>query len=357
MSEQKTFFTYFSRFTPTEEQRAALSGAVSFRAVGKRNDLGKIERVEVYLTFPQHVSPGILYSIEEACTSFYELRSFRILPSYPAETFSLAMMGEVTEEAARCGSVVPGFFSGATYADDGEVLTVSLPFLQPGVDIVRAHTPEMLSRILESRFGVHRRVVITASEDAEERTRERHAAYDTLLAEAEREAAAAVAADRAAARAARTAETPVEEEKPVLPKVRTLLPDDVRSVPLDKTTFEMGNMVFSTEGAELLFGDPFSLETPLAIGDAEVGRGTVVLLGEVFAVGTKETRAGDKVTISVGITDHTCSIYLKKTCPPDEVTWSKGLKPGTVLAVQGRVYRDKFEQDLTLSPVAAYRIS
>jgi hypothetical protein len=80
---------------------------------------------------------------------------------------------EILCEAAICGAVTNGFFTGATYEDSGESITISIPFSSYGVDFVKvANTESIISAILKSRYGVEKKIFIISGGNEEERRRE-----------------------------------------------------------------------------------------------------------------------------------------------------------------------------------------
>lgn len=356
------FFNLFPKYEPAAEVRAALANVTAAKRRIIRNDAGEILRIEVFADFSRHVSPELLYRAEEECRTLYReesfptLESFRIFPAFPPETFESAFFDEIAEEATRSGAVTRGFFLLAEYRDDGECVTVSLPFTEGGVELVKStHTEELLSAVLKSRFGLVRRFVVAISEDAADRAAQRQAEYDKLLAEYEHLALAEAEMEqkrRAAAPAGGAAEkSGGGQEHPVWPRARAdaLFPDEPAWEKESDTVFHIGHMRFSTEGGELLFGDPISMDKLLPIGSLEPPA-RAVILGEVFSNEVRESRNKEKHTVTVGMTDGVFSIYLKRTGTPEEVAWMKELKAGKAFAVYGRAYRDKFDGDTTFAP-------
>ena len=353
MAAEKGFFDIFRRYSPEEEKRAVLLRARSFRYTWEK----ETGRVEVFLDFDRHVDAELLYEIADECLELYRenpmATSFRIFPRFPAEEFSAERFPEITTEAALCGAVTHGFFNHAVYEDDGRVIRVTLPFFEDGVTFVKnADTERLLSRILESRYGVVREVKIeadTASAAHLERKREERRAKVLSDAEAQNRARAVTEREERA----RMAHDAALEEDPhadFARRVSLRAADGTQTAALSETRFSIGKTTFECEGAEVLFGDDFEIVEPQPIADAETIHSNAVFLGTVFEVAEKENRAGDRISCTVGITDGSSSVYVKKSCPKEDAGWIKGFKAGMNIAAFGRVMRDKFDNEPFLSP-------
>ena len=256
-NEQMTFLKRFQKYNPSPARRDLLA---SSEWIGMRVSRDPL-RVEVDLHFDERVDVGLLHSIERELTELYSAASFRIFPHMPPECFrSDVCMNEVADEATRVGAVTPGFFYDASYIDDGETIVCELPFLAPGVDLVNdAKTADLLERILASRYGVTRRIVIRSCADAEEKTAERQRRYDAENRAMQQELFAENQAKAEAERKAREE----EEKKKNLAKKTSLTGGESAAVTREMgTRFRVGTTVFETEGAEWIFGLPVRLDAP-----------------------------------------------------------------------------------------------
>ena len=198
MTEFKGFLEVFRRYAPSERKRTLLSHAVGASYRYQKDPM----RVEVELTFPSHEDFDTICEIEDDCRELYAAASFKILPHFPPESFTVERFSEITAEAALCGAVTNGFFNHAAFTDDGARITCSIPFGTLGVEFVNASaTCEILSNILHSRYGVRREIVITSDARTAEFERDRARRRDELLRNAE---AANIERRRAEAEAQRT---------------------------------------------------------------------------------------------------------------------------------------------------------
>ncbi|MBP5428882.1 MAG: PolC-type DNA polymerase III [Clostridia bacterium] len=351
-NERTTFLKKFQKYNPSPARRDLLASSEWIGMRYKRDPL----RVEVDLHFDERVDVGLLHSIERELSELYDAASFRIFPHMPPECFRADLcMHEVADEATRIGAVTPGFFYDASYSDDGETVVCELPFLAPGVDLVNdAKTSDLLERILASRYGVTRRVVIRSCEDAAERTAERLARYDAENRAMQEELFAENLARAEEERKAREE----EERKKNLAKKTSLTGGEKAFVTRENgSRFRVGTTVFETEGAEWIFGLPVRIDAPTPMATVNDARSDLFVCGTVFSNANRANRTGDRITYTVGFSDGTSSLLIKKTVSPDEKGWLDSLTPGTVIAVSGRMLRDRMnEEELTLSPKAVAKI-
>ena len=355
-----TFLEVFKKYRPNDELRTVLSHVTDVKKRPIYNEAHDLYRIEVNALFDRHVRAEDLYRVEEECRTLYRetfpaLESFRIFPQFPSESFRIEYIDEIAEEATRSGAVTRGFFSEAEANDDGETMTVSIPFEESGVDLVKqSKTEEILAAILCSRFGLKRKFVISRSADAAERARARQEEYDRLLAayeaQASEQAAREIREETAPAASSTGAAAP---DRPVYPraKAEVLFSDEPANEHTNETEVAFGHMRFSSAEAVPLIGESIAFDDAIPIGCLAAAR-KAVTVGEVFSVDKRESRNKEKVTVTVGLTDGVSSIFMKRIGSPEETAWLSSLEIGKSYAVSGRVYRDNFDHDLTISPDA-----
>ncbi len=361
MPAEKKFFDVFSRYTPSEEKRELLLRAHSARFRYTKEPM----RVEVDLSFDSHEDAELIYEIEDECRALYNAESFKILPHFPPSAFDEKYFDEVAFEAAYCGAVTHGFFSGATYRDDGETVTIAIPFEQNGIDFVRsANTEVIFANILKSRYGVIRTVRVVEGAGAEARHEEWERKRVDIMKKAEEESRQQMMRERGELARKREEEARANdptydfEAKAGISQATGTL--DV----ISDTTYRIGATTYKFGESELIFGEDFDVLEPTPLADAPKTHGRQIFLGTAFEVTTKETRAGDKTNCMIGISDGASAIYVKKTLKNEELGWvnelagavKKGKKKLTQLAVLGRVQVDKFDNEPFLSPFGIKRI-
>ena len=346
---KKGFFDVFVKYNPSPEKRALLESAVDASFRYKREPM----QVEVELTFAEHKDSETIYEIEDECRTLYNAYTFKIIPHFPPHEFNVSRFDEITAEAALCGAVTHGFFSQAEYEDDGETVYIYIPFFENGISFVTgANTETILENILLSRYGVTRKVkVCQAKGDGAERfAREQEERRERILENAERENAERARAERIAMEQKRQEEARAADPHYDFEARAGLSSLTGRSVILSDTRYVMGASTYDTEEASLLYGEDFDICEPTPLSDAPKSRSNTVFLGTVFETDMRETRKGDKLNCTVGISDGASGIYIKRTQTPEEMGWFNNLKVGTHVAVFGRIKTDNFDNEPYVYP-------
>ena len=342
----KKFLEVFSRYNPAKEKRELLDSSVDAKFKYTKEPM----RVEVDLYFDAHKDAELIYEIEDECRLLYGAQSFKILPHFPKEIFAIKYFSEIATEAALCGAVTNGFFSGAEFFDDGNVITVGIPYFASGVAFVKnANTEIMLSNILKSRYGVDRTIVITEGSGAFERQRIIEERKENIIKRAEEENREKAAEEIRSKREAIEAEARAKDPHYDFEKKAGISSETGVSKDISDTKFLRGCTTYITEGAELIYGEPFEVSEPTPISEADTIKGQGIFLGSVFSCELKESRAGDRITVTIGISDGASGVYVKKSLPPEESGFAKGIKPGMDVAVFARPMRDRFDNELFLS--------
>ncbi len=344
---EKGFFDVFKRYTPTPEKRDLLERGRDFSYNIKSRSPWV---VEVNLTFTAHEDAELIYEIEDECRELYEAQVFKIFPHFPPEEWSISRFGEIAAEAAIYGAVTNGFFSDAKFTDDGETVTAEIPFSSSGVEFVkRADTESFISNVLMNRYGVRRNIRITSGANAEVYAAEWQTKREKIIAEAEAANREAFIRDRE--NAARERDERARELDPQydFEKKSGISSATGNNEKISETEFKMGATTYNTASSEVIFGEEFEIDSPTPLSDIESAHGNAVFLGTCFSVETKETRSGDKTTVTLGISDGASATYAKRSLTDEELGWVKGFKAGGHLAVYGKVLRDKFDNETFIS--------
>ncbi len=341
----KRFLEVFSRYSPNKEKRELLDSACEASYRYTKEPM----RVEVELTFTEHKDAELIYEIEDECRELYEAQSFKILPHFPPESFKIEYFNEIATEAALCGAITNGFFSGAEFSDNGSTISVGIPYFSGGVDFVKnANTEAMLSNILRSRYGIIRTVAIEEGSGAEERMRAIDARREQIMKQAEEDNRARMTEEIRANQAARAAEAAEDPHFGFDKRAGISDATDI-SEDISESEFIRGSSHYDVTGAEPIYGEPFDIVEPTPLASLGSVRGQGIFLGTVFAVELKENRNGDKITVNIGISDGGSGIYVKKSLPPEETAFAKDMKPGMNVAVLARPMSDRFSGETFLS--------
>ena len=339
---QKSFFDVFARYKPTEEKRTLLERGKN----AKFRYIKEPMRVEVELDFDTHEDAELLYEIEDECREFYNAESFRILPHFPAGEFNETRFSEIVTEAALCGAVTHGFFTDAEYKLDGDRLVIKIPYTYHGIEFVKcADTETILANILKSRYGITKTVVIEESENAaahEEKWRLRRL---EILKNAEKESRVEFEKRREETLREREEEARARDPHYDFEAVAGISTETGKNEYISETMAKMGATVYDFSSPELVFGEDFDVIEPTPLSELGSTRNTAVFLGTVFEVSTKDTRAGDKTSVMIGVSDGASGVYLKRTVPIEEAGFVKKIPVGCDLAVYGKVAYDKFDNE------------
>ncbi len=346
MTAEKKFFDVFGKYHPSDEKEALLLRGHSARFRYSKEPM----RVEVELSFDSHEDAEIIYEIEDECRELYGAESFKILPHFPPSEFSSLRMSEIAAEAALCGAVTNGFFTNAEYTDDGETVTVSIPYSANGIDFVKsANTEQILKNILLSRYGVERQIKIISGANAEAYESEWAERRRQLLIDAERESREQFLRERE--NAAREQEERARAADPHydFDKKQGINSQTGKNEALGETLYRMGASTYDFSEASPIYGDDFDIIEPVPLSDIERTKAPAVFLGTVFEVSSKDTRTGDKTSLTIGFSDGASATYAKRTLPKEECEWFKKFKKGTHVAIFGKMMRDKFDNEPFLS--------
>ena len=346
MSDKKRFFDVFGRYKPTEEKRALLERATDAKFKYAKDPM----RVEVELFFPSHEDAELIYEIEDECRAFYGAESFKILPHFPPSEYSVSRLNEIVAEAALCGAVTNGFFANAEYFDDGETVTVNLPFSSHGIDFVKnAKTEQILENILTSRYGIIRNFTVKSGANAEIYEAEWAKRREKLLEEAEQESREEFKRNREAAIKAREEQERANDPYFDFERRQGISSLTGNNEAISETRYRMGACTYDFSESEAVYGEDFDIIEPTPLSEVENIKYNTVFLGTVFEVTTKDTRAGDKTSLTIGISDGASAVYARKILAKEECGWLKGFKAGANVAIFGKIVRDKFDNEPTIN--------
>lgn len=330
----KTLLEILNKYHPSE-RNAELLKTADPDSVRVRAD--RDQRIlEVCASFPSYISKNILYSIEKEIESAYGLSVMRLLPSYPSELFGKDKIPDLLLELDRQGIVARGFFTMADYRLEEDSLTLFIPFIQSGIQLVEdAQTPSILENIIRSEFGVQIHVSIQQSEDFD--PAEAYRAMEAQLEEMEESAAIANREynPNFSPSSSKAARDPIPED-PILPRAESIYSIDPTPQYLPDGLCKIGYSTFDLSAADFVLGSPFKIE-PTPIAKIDESKSNLVIVGEVFDYTATPNRSGDKFDLSFSLFDgHTSIEHRDYGLEPEKVTeLSAFLKNGTAVALQG----------------------
>ncbi len=344
----KTLLELFNRYEPEEQDRKILeSGIIENVRINREHKL-----VEADALFPVLIKKKDLYRLEESIRNKYVLGSVRIFPKYNSEFFSKDYISEVLEEAGHRGYISRGFFNDYVLDITANNITIDISFTNGGIELLySAQTPEIIEKIIKDEFGLDYHVEIRRDENCN---------YDFLADIKEREKFYATEINQAVIKheenlKAMEEQKNAEDEKAALTRVTTLKTEDASLEKTGDNIWSVGDMVFDTESAESIYGEVFEMD-PIPLRELNKPIRKAVIMGEVFATETKETRNGEKVIYEFAITDGDSSIYCKIVFESENRDLIGMIRSGDVLAVRGNVRFDKFANEFIVSPTDIAKI-
>lgn len=346
-SESKnTMYKRFGRFEPTGVYKKIFDEAlIDSMRLDRENKI-----LELHISLPQLYPKRDIYSLEEALCRTYELSCVRILTKYPSDKFSPDYLSEILTEAARVGTVINGFFTNMKTTFGDHRIEIAIPFCQGGIDLLdTAKSAAVISNILMSEFGEKYDVHIEKTEDALERDAEYMREKLSELNSRSRDIAQAEER-RIATRAAEASKesAPSEPQNPNLRHVSSIFEgSDESSYDESGTVVSSGRMKFDISSPTAVLGREFAPENIIPLRAVSDTVRNITIIGEVFEISSRETRRGDKISITVGITDKDASLFIKTTVAAESASEiMDAFSVGKSYVLRGNIKRDNFDGEL-----------
>ncbi|MBQ3066084.1 MAG: PolC-type DNA polymerase III [Clostridia bacterium] len=357
---QRTLLDIFHKYRPNEGTAAVLLSAYDYKLRIDREQ----KLVEVRAHFPALISKRDLYRIEEEIRLAHEINGVRILPTYPRALLTEEYVPQLITELMRIGAVSRGFFDRYRLISMTEdTLVLEIPFTEGGVELVdRAHTPRLLEEIIAREFGCAVRVQVRRSENGAEDYAAFERSNAEYIASLAREAEARAREAQQDRREADAAEEALSLQK----TVNTLDTHPLRFSHTEEHIWQIGNMTFDTSSPEVVLGEMFEPTDVTPIRNLVDAKRNVMTMGMLTGVDSKETRNGDKMIITLFLSDMDSSLTMKLVLPTDEAkpllktltAKKKKVKRGTAdvisyyiaLMVRGNLRADRFDGEQVLTP-------
>ncbi len=308
---------------------APLSPAVAAARVTGISLSDNKERMSVSLTSDTLLDGGELSAVQSALRLACLLEDFSIRCRYGPELLSGDCLGNVVRELAASGVPINGFFIGASAGYDPEEGLFTISLQNGGGEFLRAQqVEERIAAILQRDFQVRARVELCGNDGQVQSPLDADHTPKVMAPPAPRE--------EAAPRPRRERSGGGEGGSP-----RRGYQGDF----FQELSFVPGS-------ASAVLGKEIRTP-PVKIGEVNAETGRTVLWGDIFDVSAKDIRDGSKTILTVSITDYTGSINLKLFVEKEKcAALTDVLKPGVTVLAQGEVAYNKFDRDVTMSPVA-----
>ncbi len=320
--------------------------------ITKRDAVNRI--IEVRFRLPYLADKADLYGLEAKLRETYSLSVARLLPSYPPELFSLSYLRQIFRELSYIGVISDGFLAEYSASEEGDTVTVEIPFSVRGIEFLGKST-KIAESIIKSEFGLDKTLIIRESVDSEEfnrRYEERQSRLDLEMNRGFLNAQRQRTIDEQKAAEEKKKKEEEEAAKPKLPHVSSLVSGDIKAPERDGDVYRSGLMTFDVSEPELIAGSLFEIGEVTPLSSIRSDMKNVTVLCKVFKVDSRTTRQGNRVMFTIAVTDSESSVFIKDSAEmKGDVEPECVLQPGSCYAVRGYVKTDEFDRD----PYIRYR--
>ena len=338
---EKTFLEIFNKYHPNGSDIIAVLSRVKKVDGVLADKERRLLQANVY--FDEIVDKSILYRIENEIKEAYSLNFMKLMPKYPQDLFNKSYFEQILLESERVGIVARGFFSGCDYVIEGELITITIPFVSGGVILLKnAETPQIIENIIFSEFGKRFKVNIVSDDKLASSSRERQRSemqkFDREIVEQSKRYDSAPVPTGAP-----------KSEKEVagsnLPRVASLVDD--AEIKLNDGICEIGYKKFDVSTPEYAYGEEFDV-IPTPIAQLEGISKSVCIVGEVFDFAQEPGRRGNNVSTTFSVYDGNTSIEVRAYKSESESSQiADVVKNGSSIALWGYAKHEK-KKDGTL---------
>ena len=336
---------YFTKYTPVNKGESDIFDRACNVLI--KADKGK-KMYEISFSYPEVIKYKSIEQLENNIKDFYGIESIKLYPSYPSEIFGDDCLPEIIEEAKRTGIAANGYLKEYNAEIINGILSVSIPFEHSASVMVElANLERLISDIVLKRFSVSVDTVITCTKETEsiesylERRHDRDAdAFETYVKSFAHETD--TGGDKGSVSGKETLN---------LKRTVSLFDCPKKAEVLNNGEIKCGRTLFNVSDPEVLFGKNFDIIDPVPLRAVTGERESLTVLGEVFSFVEHESRSGERVNLTIGITDRDSSVYVRKTVGSDKLgEWKDKIRIGACVAVRGRVLEDKFDDEYYVAP-------
>ena len=317
-----TFGEIFGRF-------GELSPAVAAARVENIALSDNRERMTVSLAPGDILGWGELSAVQKRLRMACLLEDFAVTCRYDPCLLEKVSLEDLAAELASSGVPINGFFVGAKAQYDKERQLLSVTLQNGGLDFLREQqVGERISNLLYRDFGVRPAVEFTGVTTA------------TSPLEAGERPRPAPGGQGGSLPWSPAPASKKEGEKKPAPKRRTYQGAFSPKLPIVPGS------------ASVVMGKEIRTP-PVPIVEINAETGKTVLWGDIFDVASKEIRDGTKSILTISVTDYTSSMDLKIFVEREKKdALLEALRPGATIIAQGEAAYNKFDRDVTMSPVA-----
>lgn len=272
------------------------------------------ESKEIIITavFEKLIKMNDIFQLEKELQQSLELNKATILPKYSKDKFSSDYFQDLVVCLKKNAPVVNGYFDNANASFNNNMLTIELK--NGGEQLLKKSGIEnRLKAIIFEQFSFNVDIQFSGVLNNSQQS------HDELM------------------KNVVTASPKIVEKK-----------ISEKSASQSKIKISFNDFDFVENSASLVCGKAITTKL-IPLNQISLESGKVAVWGDVFDVKTRDTRDGQKVIITIYITDYTNSISLNKIVPKNEFKNFTDIEKGTTIIVQGEVVYNKYEDDINLS--------
>lgn len=337
---QKTFLEMFSKYIPSDSERALLSRVLSYTV--KADKQARI--ISCNVRFDSYVPFSALSRIESAIEKSYELSRMEICPSFENTPFDISYIEHVFFELSRKSSQANGFFSGAfiekldnsEISEDADTLFISLKNGGKNL-LIDGGCDKLISDIIFDMFGTKKQIEFCGVTELSYKDLENIDVLPEI---------------RLAPPPIHTTEYDTTTQNNILNSVYyNSSPDASCDVDLENGLVKTPAMVFDISEITDVYGKIKNLDI-IPIRNALLGKGQFTVCGEVFGYEKKLTKKGDKCIVTFYITDNDSSAVVKMFYSLDKDEQYGAIKDGACIIMRATCQPDRFDSSPVLNPNA-----
>ncbi|MBC8547002.1 PolC-type DNA polymerase III [Clostridiaceae bacterium NSJ-31] len=326
----------FGKFVPEGAPQYLLEASVSGIVIDKNS-----RRMTFDLPLDEIVDKEFIFAFEDKVRQAFELSDVHITTKYPLELLDGSYLPNIEKYLRRHNTVVNGFLSDA-HAFLDEVGNFAIELTHGGAELLsRFGCDAKVRELLREEFGAACEVYFTGKTTIEDYT-------DSFRETVKR--------DQSQIRPATDYAPWDDPPKPVVEKVeppKKPAKDAGRNAPLEPKPagkrVRGDQLPYDKSTIKALVGKPVK-QDPMPLAELNPECTKVTVWGDVFQVESRDTRAGDRIIMSVYFTDYTSSNMLKIIELKDKAKPYEALKKGTTIVVNGELSYDKYDREYSIRP-------
>ena len=345
---EKTFCECFHKWEPDEDALRIVSRISRFS-----NSVDKERRIiRVDASFDRVFTKKQLYALEDSIREAYGISACYIIPHYPRELFNEGYLEELITELKRNTPFANGFFEGAKMeiGEDGIVFR-----LQKGLGELpdEEGCARMLGAIIKSEFGIDKPVTLEYEAfdmDQYIRDTQRRVVWD---------APPPPPPPQSPDQGGRSFGFSRHEKAEPVRKPNSVY-GETPFCELDGGRVRLGHITADISSPELIYGkdaDEADWEVITPIGEIRDKMDFACVCGEVFSIESKDVRNGEKIRLSLELTDRSASLGVRKLDKAADIASLAEMKPGFCALICGSVdFDERFDGELVMTPLRAYKV-